>query len=50
MVLQRNKTKGKIKQDIMLLQGNKTIRKYAYLNISCHVNWLLCCDQVIRQQ
>ena len=50
MVLQRNKTKGKIKQDIILLQGNKIERKYAYLNISCHVNRLLCCDQVIRQQ
>ena len=50
MVLQTNKTKGRIKQDIMLLQGNKIKRKYAYLNISCHVNRLLCCDQVIRQQ
>ena len=32
MVLQTNKTKGRIKQDIMLLQGNKIKRKYAYLN------------------
>ena len=50
MVLQRNKTKRRIKQDIMLLQGTKTKGEYAYLNISSHVNRVLCCDQVIRQQ